>query len=104
MTDLIELSEPVSFPQDRTCPYHPPTGYDPLRTARPLARVQLYDGRPAWLVTGHAVARDLLADPRLSTDRTRSGFPVTAPRFAAVRDRSRHCWASTTPSTAPSGG
>lgn len=87
MTDLTELSEPVSFPQDRACPYHPPTGYDPLRTARPLARIRLYDGRPAWLVTGHAVARDLLVDPRLSTDRTRSGFPATTPRFAAVRDR-----------------
>ncbi|MGV9993804.1 cytochrome P450 [Streptomyces sp. NPDC003374] len=78
---------PVAFPQDRTCPYHPPAGYDPLRAARPLARVRLYDGRPAWLVTGHALARELLADPRLSTDRTRTGFPVTAPRFAVVRDR-----------------
>ncbi|PZG93484.1 cytochrome P450 [Streptomyces sp. NTH33] len=87
MTDLTELSEPVAFPQDRSCPYHPPTGYDPLRVTRPLTRVRLYDGRPAWLVTGHGLARDLLVDPRLSTDRTRSGFPITTPRFAAVRDR-----------------
>ncbi|MGX4687964.1 cytochrome P450 [Streptomyces sp. JNUCC 63] len=87
MTDLTELSEPVAFPQDRSCPYHPPTGYDTLRAARPLARIRLYDGRPAWLVTGHGLARDLLVDPRLSTDRTRSGFPATTPRFAAVRDR-----------------
>ncbi|GGV66228.1 MULTISPECIES: cytochrome P450 [Streptomyces] len=79
--------EPVAFPQDRTCPYHPPTGYDPLRTARPLTRVTLYDGRPVWMVTGHTAARALLADPRLSTDRTREGFPMTTPRFAAVRDR-----------------
>ncbi|MFI1164713.1 cytochrome P450 [Streptomyces sp. NPDC020801] len=99
MTDMNQLSEPasepasesasesVAFPQDRTCPYHPPTGYDPLRATRPLARISLFDGRPAWLVTGHAVARDLLADPRLSTDRTRDGFPATTPRFAAVRNR-----------------
>ncbi len=84
---MTELSEPVAFPQDRTCPYHPPTGYDPLRTARPLTRIALYDGRPAWLVTGHALARELLADPRLSTDRTRAGFPAVTPRFAAARDR-----------------
>ncbi|OIJ68996.1 cytochrome [Streptomyces mangrovisoli] len=77
----------VPFPQDRTCPYHPPTGYDPLRAERPLGRVILYDGRPAWLVTGHAAARQLLADPRLSTDRGRPGFPATTPRFAAVRHR-----------------
>ncbi|GGX74606.1 cytochrome P450 [Streptomyces anandii] len=87
MTDPTALSAPVAFPQDRTCPYHPPAGYDPLRTARPLTRVTLYDGRPAWMVTGHSVARDLLADARLSTDRTRDGFPVTTPRFAAVRKR-----------------
>ncbi|WP_405866439.1 cytochrome P450 [Streptomyces sp. NBC_01515] len=93
MTDLTELTdrtdqpEPVSFPQDRTCPYHPPAGYDPLRSARPLTRVTLYDGRPAWLVTGHAAARALLADQRLSSDRSQPDFPATNERFASVRNR-----------------
>ncbi|MGW2887011.1 cytochrome P450 [Streptomyces griseoruber] len=90
MTELSELpplSKPVAFPQDRTCPFHPPTAYDPLRTARPLSRVTLYDGRTAWAVTGHDTARALLADPRLSTDRTRPGYPATSPRFAALLDR-----------------
>jgi pentalenic acid synthase len=90
MTDLTEpkdRTEPVAFPQDRTCPYQPPTGYDPLRADRPLARVTLYDGRTAWLVTGHAAARALLADQRLSSDRTEPDFPVTNERFAAVRRR-----------------
>ncbi|MEV0182270.1 cytochrome P450 [Streptomyces sp. NPDC050625] len=91
LTQLTELTEPtgpatpVAFPQDRTCPYHPPTGYDPLRDRRPLSRVTLYDGRPAWLVTGHAAARALLSDPRLSTDRSRPGFPMLTARFAATR-------------------
>ncbi|MFF7519978.1 cytochrome P450 [Streptomyces pseudovenezuelae] len=83
MTETV----PVAFPQDRTCPYHPPTGYDPLRADRPLSRITLFDGRPAWLVTGHGTARALLADPRLSTDRTRDGFPAPTARFAAVRNR-----------------
>ncbi|MEV0739406.1 cytochrome P450 [Streptomyces sp. NPDC050549] len=93
MTDLTDLTaptdltEPVAFPQSRSCPYHPPTGYDTLRADRPLSRVSLYDGSPAWLVTGHAAARALLADQRLSSDRTRPGFPATSPRFAAFRDR-----------------
>lgn len=86
MTDT-DTTEPVAFPQDRTCPHHPPAGYDPLRAARPLARITLFDGRPAWLVTGHAAARRLLADQRLSTDRTRDGFPTTSARLAAVRGR-----------------
>ncbi|MFG2468575.1 cytochrome P450 [Streptomyces canus] len=80
-------TEPVAFPQDRTCPYHPPTGYEPLRAARPLSRITLFDGRPAWLVTGHDTARTLLADPRLSTDRTRDGYPAPTARFAAIKNR-----------------
>ncbi|MFE6171568.1 cytochrome P450 [Streptomyces sp. NPDC056464] len=86
MTDMTE-PHTVAFPQNRTCPYHPPTAYDPLRDTRPLARITLYDGRPAWLVTGHALGRTLLADPRLSSDRSRPGFPAPTARFAAVRDR-----------------
>jgi pentalenic acid synthase len=85
MTELTGPAAPVAFPQDRTCPYHPPTGYDPLRDRRPLSRVTLYDGRPAWMVTGHAAARALLSDPRLSTDRSRPGFPMLTARFAATR-------------------
>lgn len=78
---------PVAFPQDRTCPYRPPAAYDPLRASRPLARVTLYDGSTAWLVTGHEAARALLADPRLSTDRTRPGYPATSPRLRALTSR-----------------
>ncbi|WP_432136401.1 cytochrome P450 [Streptomyces sp. bgisy154] len=85
---MTELPAPVAYPQDRTCPYHPPAAYDPLRADRPLSRVTLYDGRTAWLVTGHGLARTLLADPRLSSDRTRPGYPATAARVAALRDRS----------------
>ncbi|MGV9759467.1 cytochrome P450 [Streptomyces tricolor] len=93
MTELTDISSPaaparpVAFPQDRTCPYHPPIGYDPLRDGRPLSRVTLYDGREVWLVTAHATARALLADSRLSTERRRPGFPVPTPRFEAGRDR-----------------
>ncbi|WP_330461294.1 cytochrome P450 [Streptomyces sp. NBC_00820] len=93
MTELTDTTgpatpaEPVAFPQDRTCPYDPPTGYDPVRDGRPLSRVTLFDGREAWLVTAHATARALLVDPRLSTDRCRPDFPAPTARFAAVRDR-----------------
>lgn len=89
MTDTdTGTTHPVAFPQDRTCPYHPPAAYDPLRATRPLARVTLFDGRPVWLVSGHTTARRLLADQRLSTDRTRDGFPATSARLTAVRGRS----------------
>ncbi|MFF2847994.1 cytochrome P450 [Streptomyces sp. NPDC058001] len=81
------MTDPVAFPQDRTCPYHPPTAYDPLRADRPLTRISLYDGREVWVVTGHTAARELLVDTRLSSDRVRDGFPLTNARIAAFRDR-----------------
>ncbi|MFF7552763.1 cytochrome P450 [Streptomyces olivaceus] len=90
MTDTTtdpDTTRPVAYPQDRTCPYHPPAAYDPLRSGRPLAPITLFDGRPAWLVTGHTLARRLLVDQRLSTDRTRDGFPLTSPRLTGIRSR-----------------
>ncbi|MFJ7988459.1 cytochrome P450 [Streptomyces sp. NPDC096351] len=83
------MTEAVAFPQNRTCPYHPPTAYDPLREERPLSRVTLWDGRSVWLVSGHAAGRTLLSDPRLSTDSTRADFPLTTERAAALRRRRR---------------
>ncbi|MGW0552906.1 cytochrome P450 [Streptomyces sp. NPDC002926] len=81
------VAEPVAFPQDRGCPYHPPAPYQPLREARPLSRVALFDGGTVWVVTGHATARELLADQRLSTNRENRGFPVPTERFAQLRNR-----------------
>ncbi|WP_329396358.1 cytochrome P450 [Streptomyces melanogenes] len=81
------MTESVSFPQDRTCPYQPPTAYEPLREASPLSRVTLFDGRTAWFVTGHTEARALLVDPRLSSDRLHPAFPATTERFVAQNTR-----------------
>jgi pentalenic acid synthase len=80
-----EQPAPVTFPQDRTCPYHPPTGYAPLiEDDRPLSRVTLFDGREAWVVTGRDTARELLVDRRLSSDRLNPDFPHINPAFAGI--------------------
>ncbi|MCW2939798.1 MAG: cytochrome [Actinomycetia bacterium] len=73
------------FPRARTCPYRLPADYDRLRESGPLQQVRLYDGRPAWVVTRYDVARRLLADPRLSSDRNHANFPFLSPRFEAIR-------------------
>lgn len=83
------VAETVKFPQDRACPYHPPTAYAPLREQGPLARVHLYDGREVWVVTGHAEARALLTDQRLSSNRSHRDFPIPSARFAGLRDETR---------------
>ncbi|MET9935235.1 MULTISPECIES: cytochrome P450 [unclassified Streptomyces] len=83
------VTEPVAFPQSRTCPYHPPAAYPRVDDEGPLSRVTLWDGREVWLVSGHATARALLADQRLSTDSTRDDFPLPTERVAGLRRRRR---------------
>ncbi|MFF2010214.1 cytochrome P450 [Streptomyces sp. NPDC058195] len=77
-------AETVSFPQNRTCPYDPPAGYRDTRQGRhPVAPARLFDGRTVWLVTGHAEARALLVDQRLSSNRENPEFPFFAERLAS---------------------
>ncbi|MCR8576384.1 cytochrome P450 [Streptomyces nigrescens] len=79
------MTEAIPYFQDRTCPYHPPAGYQPLREAAPLTHVAFYDGRKVWAVTGHAEARALLSDQRLSSDRQNPAFPIPVERFEVIR-------------------
>ncbi|BAU86794.1 cytochrome P450 hydroxylase [Streptomyces laurentii] len=83
------MTEAVAFPQNRSCPYHPPTAYEPLREERPLSRVTLWNGRQVWFVTGHQAARALLGDQRLSTDSTREDFPLPTERSESLRRQRR---------------
>jgi cytochrome P450 len=53
---------------DRAFVSDPWSVYHRLRDAGPVQRAVLTGGEPVWLVTGHAEARALLADERLSTD------------------------------------
>ncbi|MEU3656315.1 cytochrome P450 [Streptomyces sp. NPDC032161] len=79
----MAVAETIPFPQNRTCPYHPPTEYrDAQRDDQPVFPVRLFDGRTVWMVTGHAEARSLLVDPRLSSDRENPSFPIFAERVA----------------------
>ncbi|SDS17932.1 cytochrome P450 [Jiangella sp. DSM 45060] len=84
---MTQTSEDLpAFPMPRPTPFDPPAEYAAVRAAGGLARVRLFDGRAAWLVTGYDEVRSLLADPRISADRTRPGFPFpTAGREALER-------------------
>ena len=97
-------AEPVAFPQDRTCPYHPPAGYRPLREDRPLSRVSLFDGRTVWVVTGHGDRpRPAHRPAAVLGPHPARVFPMPTARLRRrpVTAGSR-CSASTTPSTTPS--
>ncbi|KOV10313.1 cytochrome P450 [Streptomyces sp. XY431] len=78
-------AEPPLFPQDRTCPYLPPSGYQAFRDGAPVRAATLYDGSPAWVVSGYEAARQLLGGTALSADRMNPGYPIVSERMEGIR-------------------
>ncbi|GAA1548045.1 cytochrome P450 [Dactylosporangium maewongense] len=74
-TDVAPDAAPA-YPLQRECPYKPSAGTAKLREPGPIIRVRLYNGRTAWLVTGPAEVRALLADPAMSSMATWDDYPV----------------------------
>ncbi|QUQ65569.1 cytochrome P450 [Kutzneria sp. CA-103260] len=75
------------FPAARAagCPFDPPPTIQALQEQAPLARVRLWDDSTPWLVTRYDEQRAVLADPRVSADVTRPGYPSpTAIRNASI--------------------
>ncbi|MFF2183981.1 cytochrome P450 [Streptomyces sp. NPDC058155] len=66
------------FPMTRAagCPFDPPPTAVAQQKEAPLTRVRLWDGSTPWLVTRYAEQRALLADPRVSADINRPGYPL----------------------------
>ncbi len=60
-------SPPAALPTTRTCPFDPPAELARLRAEQPVSRLVFADGSAGWLVTDHALARQVLADPRFSS-------------------------------------
>ncbi|GAA2560991.1 cytochrome P450 [Winogradskya consettensis] len=73
----IEATAPPvpDFPMRRGCPFDPPPQYGPMREDGPAFRVRLPDTTIAWVVPRYDDVRRLLVDPRISSDRTRPGYP-----------------------------
>lgn len=72
---------PPSFPMTRAagCPFDPSPEARQEQEQGPIRRVRLWDGSTPWYVTRHAQARAILADPRVSTDLHRPGYPAPGP-------------------------
>ncbi|MEW2548133.1 cytochrome P450 [Streptomyces sp. NPDC047002] len=76
-----ERTETPEYPMARAagCPFDPPPQLREQQQESPLTRVRLWDGSTPWLVTRYTEQRALLADPRVSADVTRPGYPAQAP-------------------------
>lgn len=77
------------FPRKDHCPLDPPPDYADRRLKCPVGRVSLWDGSRPWLVTRYRDARQVLAEPRLSSDTTRDGFPQASDTALAQRREQR---------------
>ncbi|MGC5343869.1 cytochrome P450 [Streptomyces sp. DT24] len=81
MSDLVDTcphAAPRPFPLARTgCPLEPAPEYDELREKEPVSRVRLtFNGREAWLLTRYEDVRQMLVDPRFSSNMADPGYPL----------------------------
>ncbi|MFE1188004.1 cytochrome P450 [[Kitasatospora] papulosa] len=64
------------FPMRRTCPFSEPDEYAGLRADEPVSRASLkVNGKETWLVTRHEHVKQVLGDPRVSSNLKRPGYP-----------------------------
>jgi cytochrome P450 len=77
------------LPRSGRCPFDPAEAFKELREEKPLTKVRLWNGSLAWLATRYDDVRDLLADPRMSSDMRRPGFPAHSAAVSASRQKHR---------------
>ncbi|MGI8311946.1 cytochrome P450 [Saccharopolyspora hattusasensis] len=68
-------AETPAYPMARGCPLHQPAEYAELSTRRPISRAVLPSGKSVWLVASYELVKELLIDPRVSSNRFHAGFP-----------------------------
>lgn len=75
MSETLTETDIPEYPMEReaSCPFAPPKQM--LNNPKGLSRVRIWNGDNPWLITGHAEARELFADARVSVDDRREGFP-----------------------------
>ncbi|MBV9846273.1 MAG: cytochrome P450 [Kutzneria sp.] len=74
------MTSVVTLPTRRAAghPFDPPAEFARLRADQPITRMRYPDGHVGWLVTSHALARKVLADPRFSNRSERKHPPLRA--------------------------
>lgn len=75
------------FPLPRRFPFDPPEEYARFRKQPGLARVRLWDGQFAWLITRYDDVVEALSDSRFSHDPKAPGMPFPSASRAGVLKR-----------------
>ncbi|SED31332.1 Cytochrome P450 [Rhodococcus koreensis] len=82
------MASPVptpEFPMRRTCPFSAPAEYRELRDTQPVAQVNLWDGRSAWLLTRYDDIRSILRSSSISSQTRRPNFPFLSASDQAAK-------------------
>lgn len=79
----------IDFPIPRSCPFHPPNEFKAVQRQPALARVKLWNGNEAWLVTRYEDFRAVLKDKRFSADTRQPNFPSPTPGILVARGHYR---------------
>lgn len=78
VTQEIESLSEFPVPREPGCPFDPPAAYEAFREESGITRVRLWNDQTAWLITRASYFRELLADPRVSANRSTPGMPMTS--------------------------
>jgi len=76
---------PSPRPRVPMCPFDLAPELEEIRSKGTVTRVKIWNGMPAWLITGGREQRAVLADPRFSADDSRAGYPIQSAAFNARR-------------------
>ncbi|MBF6546060.1 cytochrome P450 [Nocardia brasiliensis] len=83
-------SDARQYPMARgRCPFDPPPELGRRQREEPVSKVRIWDDSEPWLVTRYADIRALLADPRVSADSARDGYPAQSPGIKAGPARAK---------------
>jgi len=84
------MTETLSaYPMARQCPFDPPPELDRMQHEARISRVKLWDGSTPWILTRYDDVRDMLKDPRVSSNSDLPGYPHISEGAAARRSRSK---------------
>jgi cytochrome P450 len=75
----VESGEYPPYPVPRECPFAKSEPAPAPDDRQAVSRVTLPTGATSWLVTGYDLVREALADPRVSVDPFKAGYPHLNP-------------------------
>jgi len=82
-TKTDQVAQTSEFPFRRANPLNPPPAYADFRNTGRLKKVQLWNGKNAWLITKYDDVKSIISSPNVSANPFTPGYPFMSPRREA---------------------